>query len=120
MITSKSKKAWLITWEWHGEHNEKTDKIVRIINYRFSDSTVRDIVEQIYVDSEYSLLERLQYIKSYKNKRSIPDRTRIRNFHINCGYNPYLWARLVKNIKVVDEDGKENLEWEETSNPNKK
>ena len=120
------KKAWLVTWEWAGKHAERKSKVASILNYRLSGKTVSEYMERHYVDSYYSLSERLSYAKSRKNTpypaqfatvevegKIVPWTGRI-----NCGHNPFLYGRLVQNIRVeVDSDGNERLEWDEIPPP---
>jgi hypothetical protein len=56
-------KAWLITWEWAGEHAKVDEPIAAILNPRYSPQRVRDIVELLYVNGMYSLGERASYAK---------------------------------------------------------
>lgn len=108
------KCAWLITWEWFGSHAKKSKKIVSILNYRRSSRQIKHFVERLYVDSEYSLTERLSYAKSSKNN-PYPAAMSQRG-HITCGHNPFLLGRLVKNLKVrIDSKGREHLQWEEVT-----
>jgi hypothetical protein len=105
------KTAWLITWEWTGDRARKENKIVSILNYRRSSSQIKKIVEHLYVDSEYSLSERLAYAKSIKNN---PYPALQERGMITCGHNPWLLARYVNNIRVdVDSERKEHLVWDE-------
>ena len=52
------KTAWLVTWEWVGEHAERKDKVASILNYRLSEKNVAEYMERLYADSYYSLSER--------------------------------------------------------------
>ena len=112
------KSAWLITWEWAGEHAKKNWKVVAILNYRLSGNTVRAYVERLYVNSEYTLSEKVADAKNSKNNPYPAQFDRINGVpwmgRITCGHNPFLYARLVKNIRVeIGTNGEEHLEWEE-------
>ena len=116
------KKAWLITWEWIGDHAKKENNIVSILNSCTSAEKVRQYAERIYVDSEYSLTERLEYAKNRKNNPYPAEFDRINGVswegRIHCGHNPFLYARLVMNLGVkLDSNGQEHLEWEEIPRP---
>ncbi len=114
--------AWLVTWEWVGEHAKVKDKIVTILNYRLSGQKVLKIVELLYVNYNYILIERLAYAKNTKNN-PYPAAFEIINGkiwegRIICGDNPHLVARIVDNLKVVKgENGVEELAWEERAIP---
>ena len=117
------KKAWLITWDQAGGHPRQKDKIVSILSGRLSAKTVFDYVERLYVSSEYSLSDRLAYAKNRKNNPYPAQFVSINGVlwegQITCGHNPFLFARLVKNIRVeVDSDGEEQLHWDEIPKPN--
>jgi hypothetical protein len=116
------KRAWLITWEWIGDHAKKENKIVSILNYRVSPRNVRDYVERLYVDSEYSFTERVEYAKSRKNNPYPAEFDRINGVpwegRIHCGHNPFLFARFVTNLRVeLNADQREHLRWEEIPRP---
>jgi hypothetical protein len=107
------KSAWLVTWEWNGDHAEKNEdeKIVSILNYRYSDRRIKEYIEQAYIDSEYLLSDKLSCAKNIKCN---PYRPSMEGLKIVCGHNPHLLARKVENIKLVKGvDGKEQLIWEE-------
>ncbi len=93
------KRAWLITWEWCGDHAKKADRIASILNYRISGPKVREYVERMYVNSEYSLSERLAYAKSAKN-------------------NPVFFFKLCWiGVIEVDSHGEQHLKWDEIPYP---
>ena len=59
MRTPRRVKAWLVTWEWIGDHAKRDDKIVAILNPRLSETKVKEIVELLYMQEGYSLSEKL-------------------------------------------------------------
>lgn len=73
---------------------------------------MRNIIEQMYVDFTCSFHERLRYAK---NKKSCPYKAELQQGEIIiCGHNPWLEARLVKNVQInSDKDGNEKLMWQE-------
>lgn len=111
-------KAWLITWEWAGDHAKVKNPIASIMNSRISGERMREIVEQIYVNERYSLSERAAYAK---NKKSNPYPAYFGTFkgvhclwEVYCGHNPYLYARLVSDLKIEeDRNGKEVISYKE-------
>jgi len=59
-------KAWLVTWEWCGEHAKRDDKIAGIFNPRFGGVRVRELVEIRYAN-EYTLSERMDLARGRPN-----------------------------------------------------
>lgn len=114
--------AWLVTWEWIGNHAKPKDKIAAVLNWRLSPERVARIIEIIYANEFYTLEERLAIAK---NKKSNPYQTRygaIQGIPLGdrlfCGHNPFLEARLVDNLHVVkDNEGNQELSWDERERP---
>jgi hypothetical protein len=76
------------------------------------------MVEQIYVNERYSLSERIAYAKNRKTNPYPAYFGTFKNadcaWEVYCGHNPYLYARLVDDLKVeLDSNGKEMLIWKE-------
>lgn len=107
-------KAWLVTWEGAGNHAKLTDNVAAILNPRLSPERVRDFFELFYMNIQYSLTERLTYTAS-KRKNPYPARSiRPWGYEIECGHNPYLFARQVDDLVVErDEHGKEIASWKD-------
>ena len=128
---SEIMKAWLVTWEWQGDHAAVKEPIVSILSPRLSDETVQKHVEQLYADLCYSFSERLRFVRSrgenpypaeFIIKRIIVDnRGRegpMGTGRIICGHNPNLYARKVVDIKAQrDEECNERLCWTEIPIP---
>lgn len=114
--------AWLVTWEWIGNHTKRKDKIAAILNWRLSPKRVAEIIEIIYANEFYTLEERLAIAK---NKTANPYQTRYDDIQgipwegrLFCGHNPFLEARLVDNLYVVkDNEGNQKLIWDEREKP---
>ncbi|HEV7395059.1 MAG TPA: hypothetical protein VGN86_01005 [Pyrinomonadaceae bacterium] len=64
--------AWLVTWEWEGNHARVKNSIAAILNYRRSSEQVREIVELIYANETYSLSGRLTYAKIRREIHILP------------------------------------------------
>lgn len=118
----KMKSAWLITWEWIGEHAAVDKKIVAVINYRRSSSYIKDMVEQFYISIKYNTREKAACAKDshanpypahYGNLRGVPWHGRI-----TCGHNPYLYARLVSNVRLERKGNDSIVVWDERPIPN--
>lgn len=114
--------AWLITWEWVGNHARREDKIAAILSPRLTSDRIKEIVEVIYANKFYSYRERVAFAKDKKANpypatfddiEGIPWQGRLR-----CGHNPWLEARLVDNLFVFqDTGGEEQLSWDERPKP---
>jgi hypothetical protein len=110
--------AWLITWQGSGALAEAQKPIVAIMNSRISGDRMLKIIEQIYVNERYSLSERIAYVKNRKNNPYPAYFGTFKNAHcsweVYCGPNPYLYARVVGDLKVeLNSDGEEELTWKE-------
>jgi len=114
--------AWLITWEWAGDHARREDRIAGILSSRLTAEQIKEIVETIYANEFYTYRERIAFAKDRKANPypatfddidGIPWQGRIR-----CGHNPWLEARLVDNLLVLQgANGDEELSWDERPNP---
>jgi len=116
-------KAWLVTWEWIGDHAKRDDKVAAILNPRLSGKRVREFVELFYLNTFYSLGERIAYTV---NKKENPYPARFMDIGgvpwtgaIYCGDNPFLIARLVDDLAVErDGHGEETATWKDRHKPN--
>ncbi len=111
--------AWLVTWNSVGEDNSP-QSIAAVLNPHWSARRVRDLVEVIFVNSSYSLSERIGYAK---NRSFNPYPAQFSGFNgvlwegqIMCGANPWLFARLVDNL-IVDPDNENKVTWRERPRP---
>lgn len=115
-------KAWLVTWEWMGDHAAVQGRIASILNPRLRHGRIKEHVEQLYLDT-LGFADRLEVIgRRRDNPYSAKYHTLKRGGYywerIHCGDNPHLYARKVENIRsVLDEDGEERLEWDEIPLP---
>jgi hypothetical protein len=111
-------KAWLVTWEYIDNQATYQQKIAAILSPRLPCLKVMKFVEQLYVDSELSYRERIEYVKT--KETAYPAEFDEVAGIIDCGHNPFLVARPVKNSKVTtDESGNEVLIWDEIKPYNK-
>lgn len=99
-------KAWLVTWEWIGDHAKRDEKIAAILNPRLSETKVKEIVELLYMQEGYSLSEKLTCAL---HKKRNPYPANIEYSHgrwptINCGHNPFLRAEPVDDFAVQRDD----------------
>lgn len=104
-------KAWLITWDWTGDAAAVADIVVGVLNPRWADRRVADIVEFLYSNTNSNISELSHYAKRPSNN---PYRAEIRGGRIHCGHNPFLYARIVTDLKIkMAADGKESITWME-------
>src|ERR1700678_329025 len=118
MKRRKGVKAWLVTWEWAGNHARPKDRrVVEILDPRLRPERVRQIVERIY-HADALLTEKIGW-RLRRRKQPYPAEFQFLEgmqwqYDILCGHNPWLRARLVDNLTVeTDADGKETASWDE-------
>ena len=104
-------KAWLITWDWTGDAAAVADVVVGVLNPRWGDRRVADIVEFLYSNATADISELSHYAKRPSNN---PYRAEIRNGRIHCGHNPFLYARIASDLKIeIGPDDRESITWKE-------
>jgi hypothetical protein len=119
MSPRKGIKAWLITWEYQGDHAKVEQQIVAILPPRWASERIRQYVEFIYIlQSPATLQEQIEYAKKRSNNPYLADYMRINGVrhggNIICGHNPWLYARKVSNLQIcIDENGNEKGIWKE-------
>jgi len=106
--------SWLVTWGMVGHEGKVKYEPAAILNGRLSGENVRKIVELLFVNERCTLGERIAYAKNNKNTLfparfemvlGVPWEDRI-----YCGSNPFLYARLVDDLRViVNENGEKEL-----------
>jgi hypothetical protein len=110
---SRQYKAWLVTWEWVGEHARRDDKIVAVLDPRWRADHVREFVELLYLNLTYGIGERMYYAL-HRRKNPYPakyvDSTPRWPPVIHCGHHPFLMAHLVEDLQVETHD-----DWTETA-----
>jgi hypothetical protein len=109
-------RAWLVTWDWVGDHAAVANPIVDILSARTSLKEIRTHVARLYAREQLSWSERLELVR-YAKPRSI-DTNVTRGgggrLHVDCGHNPFLIARIVENLRVIkNADGEDTLAWDE-------
>jgi hypothetical protein len=116
-------KAWIVTWEWIGDHAARSPKIVSVLSPRLGARTVQDYIERLYADLHYSLEERARIAKTPTSNPYRAEFIRLQSGprfegRIECGHNPWLYGRLVDDLKVErDEAGTEHATWAERALP---
>lgn len=120
--TYRKRKAWLVTWEWSGDHAKPAEKVVAIFNPRLGAERVRELVELLYIQSGASLDEKLSWAVD-RSRNPYPAQFGSLNGapwqgEIHCGHNPWLFARLVDDLWVATgEDGTQEAHWSERPKP---
>jgi hypothetical protein len=102
----RNQKAWLLTWEWTGDHAAVEDRIAGILRPRLSRDVVGEIIETIYsihegYVSELAFWSRRPQEKPYKAQWS--------ENHCFCGGNPSIHANYVHHLNI-EEDPVSRLE----------
>ncbi len=116
--TPRGFKAWLVTWEWIGDHAKRDDKIVAVFDSRMTPFHIQELVELLHINLVYDIGERVYYAlhrskNPYKAKliHSQPMRWPPA---VECGHNPFLMAHLVESLSVErHEDGTETATWQD-------
>jgi hypothetical protein len=113
----RSARAWLVTLE----STDKPPQVVSVFKAQRSADFVREYMEQYYIDTYYSVQEKLLYAQSRKNNpypatfeklNGVPWQGRI-----TCGHNPFLYGRLVQKLRVLSAPDGNVLTWEESPIP---
>lgn len=114
---TKGLSAWLITWEWCGEHAAVREKVAEILDPRLSSDRVRETVELLYhrtatlsEKAAWRLLRaKQQYPAEFMRLEGVPWKGEIR-----CGHNPWLLARIVDGLQIeTDAEGVERAIWKD-------
>ncbi len=113
--------AWLVTWEHAGDHAKPKRLIAAVLSPHWSGERVRAHVEWLYANESYSLRERIAYARRksfnpyparFLSVRGVPWEGRI-----FCGHNPYLYARLVDDLRAADHSDETQVTWKERTPP---
>ena len=109
-------RAWIITWDNYQGTGD--DSVVMVLNGRMGIERVRWYVELMYIEKTSSDAEKYDYARPKKSRRTAfpaeVTRTIKGEGHIHCGHNPWLFARLVDELRVeTNDDGVEVLKWKE-------
>lgn len=108
--------AWLVTWESTSPLDR--NKIVAVFRPQLAAEKIRQIVEALYSSSVYTDREKIRWALKSKENPYPAEFDRINGVpwqgRIHCGHNPYLFARLVDELRVESrEDGSEETVWDE-------
>jgi len=111
-----------VTWEWVGDHAGPDRKVVAVLNPRWSGNRVKEHVEILHASMCYSVDENISHANNRKFNASPAEFTRVQGVpwqgRIYCGHNPFLYERLVNNLRVErDADGADHPIWSEVPMP---
>jgi hypothetical protein len=106
-------KTWLVTWEWTGDAEAVADRVAAVLNSRWGEQRVIDIVETLYALATSTPDELADYARRpsdnpYRAKRSFDGK-------MSCGHHPWLEARIVTEfeVKIDSATGLERFSWME-------
>lgn len=111
-------KAWIIKWNWIGEHAAVERPVVAILSARLHPDEVRKRVEFLYTVKHPSLREQMEQAR-YNDPAKPPYPAKFSSRggvqyqgRITCGHNPFLEAYQVENLHLVtNDDGDDTPEW---------
>jgi len=103
-------KAWIIRWEWMGEHASHEHPLIAVLSARCGIEDIRKFIERHYLVVTATIGEQIEYAR-YRNPRepAYPVEVSVGGV-IHCGYNPFIVARRGKDVHL-NEDG--HLVWTE-------
>ena len=109
-------------WDVSPIRSKSSSNVVSLLDYRISDQTVIKYVQQLYADRFYPIGARLAFTRHRNEFSAQVDCPRVNGFpiggKISCGNGTYLFARLVKEVKLTkDRNGREQLTWQEIPLP---
>jgi hypothetical protein len=108
----KPTSAWLVTWEGADPDHPDYGSVVAVLNFRYTARKVAVTIEQLYmVLSSYTGGEKLAYARDPRNNPCPAEADRFSR--ITCGHNPWLYGRMVSNLR--EEAGE--LKWDEPLSP---
>ena len=105
--------AWLITWEGTDKKLNDSNKIVGVVSSRCSSKNIENLIDFLYQRTIFNVGE-MTYFANRKSARKKMNRSLLSTeSRIFYGNNPYLFARLVENLSVVEKEYTEIITWTE-------
>lgn len=112
--------AWLVTWEPSADLDR--DAIAAVFSSRTGAENVRRMVELLYSYSEHCAIDKINrgtlpsynpHPATFVSISGVPWQGQIQ-----CGYNPFLFARLVDELRIeCKADGVEQAIWIDRPKP---
>jgi hypothetical protein len=123
-------RAWLVRWDWAGEHARVDREVIAVLPPQTSAAEVAKFIERYYSASAYQPDEMLQFMR-------VPDAnpyrarfgtvtailedgtaTQVRwDGDVFCGHNPFIVASRVHDLKASPVADGSRLTWEEAPRP---
>lgn len=118
-LAETKRKAWVITWEGSCiSDRSPSDRIIAVHDSRIGAETVEKFVGMHYVASTCSLAEKVHY-SSHRDDNPYP----VRYLHteggdiwlagMHCGHDPYIFARIVSDFRLVSTEKGTIAQWKE-------
>jgi hypothetical protein len=107
--------AWLVTWESPNDDPQ----VATILPAEMSKFDVARILEALHAQRFYTLSEQRSYAENAGANPypAVTDNTAPGYVRITCGHNPFLEARMVRELTVTEVAGSDRLvervSWEE-------
>ena len=103
-------KAWVIRWDWAGDHAAHPNPFIAVLSARCGSESVREFVERFYITATASVSEQIEYAR-YTNPRPPAYTANVSaKGLIDCGHNPFIVARRAEDVRLTDLDV---LQWTE-------
>lgn len=112
------KKAWLITWEYKEQKAFSSDNLISIFDSHIGCERIANFIEQYYMANKFTL-ENKFFFSFRKNLNPYPvvySRTNDGIQYVGdmkCGENPYIHARVVKNLNIIKNGNTYTLKWDD-------
>lgn len=106
-------EAWLITWDEAGHDN--VDRWLTVLPASYELERVREIAESLFYVGSFTPAETVRHRLGTGLKPEIYTSQHANNYmRVNIVFgSAALSARLVRNLEVSDNDGREHFSWEE-------
>ncbi len=118
MTVRQGRKAWLVRWEWTGDHAAREQPVVAILSPRLGGERVRRAVEMLYAVLTYRPDEMLGAAQQYSSFNPYPAEFATVSVNVDggtaqvpwegeivCGHNPWLAARKARIWPLQDGSG---------------
>jgi hypothetical protein len=119
MTRSRAVKAWVVRWEWSGDHAAVEQPVAAVLRPQTSGDQVLRIVEILHASRQYEPDEMLFAIRRNGHQPYPAQFGTIGGVpwmgEVVCGHNPYLVARKAGVWPAGDGSGR--IEWEDIPRP---
>jgi hypothetical protein len=128
MTARQGRRAWLVRWEWAGEHAAVEQPVAAILSPRLGGEGVRRAVEMLYAVLTYRPDEMLAAARQHGGFNPYPAQFATVSVYLGeltanvpwegeviCGANPWLAARKARIWPLRDDSG--SVGWEDDERP---